>query len=75
MGNFTDAIAAYKQAIKLNPNYAAAYQNLGVVLLKLGNVTEGIAAFKQAIALYQTQNSTEANRLQQSLQQMGFNNW
>lgn len=74
MGNFTDAIAAYKQAIKLNPNYAEAYQNLGVVLLKLGNVTEGIAAFKQAIALYQTQNSTEADRLRQSLQQMGFYN-
>ncbi len=75
MGLFTDAIAAYKQAIKLNPSYAQAYQNLGVVLLKVGNITESMAAFKSAIALYQSQNSTEANRLRQSLQEMGFNNW
>ena len=72
MGRFTDAIAAYQQAIHLNPNYAQAYQNLGVVLLKVGNVTAGIAAFKQAIALYEIDNSTQANRLRQSLQEMGL---
>ncbi len=72
MGRFSEAIAAYKQAIELNPNYAEAYQNLGVVLLKLGNVTEGLAAFRQAIALYQSHNLAQANRLRQSLQDMGF---
>lgn len=72
MGRFTDAIASYKQAIELNPNNPQAYQNLGVVLLKVGNVTASMAAFRSAIALYQTQNSTEANRLRQSLQEMGL---
>ncbi len=72
IGQFSEAIAAYQQAIELNPNYAEAYQNLGVVLLKLGNVTEGLAAFRQAIALYQSHNLAQANRLRQSLQDMGF---
>lgn len=71
IGRFTEAIAAYKQAIRLNPNYAPAYQNLGVVLLKVGNITEGIAAFKQAIALYEIDNLALANRLRQSLQEIG----
>lgn len=71
IGRFTEAIAAYKQAIRLNPNYAPAYQNLGVVLLKVGNITEGIAAFKQAIALYETDNLALANKLRQSLQEIG----
>lgn len=71
MGRFTEAIAAYKQAIRLNPNYAPAYQNFGVVLLKIGNITEGIAAFKQAIALYEIDNLALANRLRQSLQEIG----
>lgn len=72
MGRFSEAIAAYIQAIELNPNYAEAYQNLGVVLLKIGNVTEGLAAFRQAIALYQNHNLAQANRLRQSLQDIGF---
>ena len=72
MGQFLEAITAYKQAIELNPSYAEAYQNLGVVLLKLGKVTEGLAAFRQAIALYQSHNLAGANRLRQSLQDMGF---
>lgn len=71
IGRFTEAIAAYKQAIELNPNYAPAYQNLGVVLLKLGKITEGIAAFRQAIALYEIDNLALANRLRQSLQEIG----
>lgn len=71
MGRFTEAIAAYKQAIRLNPNHAPAYQNLGVVCLKIGKITEGIAAFKQAIALYEIDNLALANRLRQSLQEIG----
>lgn len=72
MGRFGEAIAAYKQAIHLNPNWAEAYQNLGVVLLKLGQITESLAAFGQAIALYEQYNSSEAKRLRQGLQEMGF---
>lgn len=72
LGQMEDAIAAYQQAIGLNPDYAEAYQNLGVVLLKLGRVSESLAAFKQAIARHAAQNPTEAQRLRQGLQDMGF---
>ena len=72
MGQFIEAIAAYKRAIQLNPEYAQAYQNLGVVLLKLGQVRESLAAFQQAIALYESSNPTVARQLSQKLQEMGF---
>lgn len=71
-GKFQEAIAAYETAIQLNPNYAQAYQNLGVVQLKRGQIPESTEAFSRAIALYQTQNSTEAQRLQQGLAEMGL---
>lgn len=72
LGQLDDAIASYQNAIELNPNYADAYQNLGVVLLKLGRVPESLSAFGQAIALHDTHNPTEAQRLRQGLQEMGF---
>jgi len=72
MGRFDQAIAAYQNAIELNPDYAEAYQNLGVTWLKMGNVLESLAAFRKAIALHQSQNPTEAERLRQGLQEMGF---
>ncbi|UBF29514.1 tetratricopeptide repeat protein [Kovacikia minuta CCNUW1] len=72
MGDFSAAIAHYQQAIHLNPTYAEAYQNLGVVLMKVGRISESLEAFRQAIDLHQQQNSPEAERLQQTLQSMGF---
>lgn len=72
MGLLGDALTAYRKAIDLNPNYADAYQNLGVVLMKTGDVFGSLAAFRQAIALHQQQNPTEAQRLIQGLQEMGF---
>jgi tetratricopeptide (TPR) repeat protein len=72
LGRMQEAIASYKQAIQLNPNYADAYQNLGVVLLKIGKVPESLSAFGKAIALHETQNPAEAQRLRQGLQEMGF---
>ncbi|MFB2878224.1 glycosyltransferase [Floridanema aerugineum] len=71
-GRFADAIALYQQAIKLNPNYADAYQNLGVVFLKVGNVSESLVAFKRAIELHEINNPSEAARLRQGLNEMGF---
>ena len=38
------AIAAYRRAIELKPDYAAAYSNLGVALKDLGRFDEAIAA-------------------------------
>lgn len=72
LGQFVDAIASYQQAIALKPDYADAYQNLGVVLLKIGKVPESLSAFGKAIALHETDNPTEAQRLRQGLEEMGF---
>ncbi|MBD0362639.1 MAG: tetratricopeptide repeat protein, partial [Coleofasciculus sp. C3-bin4] len=72
LGRLEEAIASYKQAIQLNPNYADAYQNLGVVLLKIGKVPESLSAFGKAIALHETKNPAEAQRLREGLQEMGF---
>jgi tetratricopeptide (TPR) repeat protein len=71
-GKFQDAIAAYEKAIVLDPNYPEAYQNLGVVYFKIGQVHLSLPAFQRAIALYETRNSAEALRLQQTLQELGF---
>ncbi|WP_040484593.1 glycosyltransferase family 2 protein [Lyngbya aestuarii] len=73
MGDYAEAIAAYQKAIQLDPNYAEAYQNLGVALLSAGKVLSGLEALKTAVALHQKSDPTEAERLRQTLQQMGFN--
>ncbi|MEB3292596.1 MAG: glycosyltransferase [Synechococcales bacterium] len=72
LGHVSQAIEHYQQAIQLQPDYAEAHQNLGVVWLKVGNVPASVAAFQQAIALHQAQDSPEADRLQQALQEMGL---
>ena len=50
-GQLDAAIAAYRQAIALNPNYAEAYGNLGNALQAKGQLDAAIAMFRQAIAL------------------------
>ena len=67
-----EAIKAYQKAIALNPHYAEAYQNLGVTCFKAGLLPESLAAFKQAISLYESKSSPEAEKLRQSLQDMGM---
>ncbi|MCL2933980.1 MAG: tetratricopeptide repeat protein, partial [Trichodesmium sp. MAG_R03] len=72
MGWFTEAIASYQKAIQLDANYAEAYQNLGVVLLKVGLVPESLEAFGKAISFHEKYNPIEARRIRQGLESMGF---
>jgi len=72
MGLLEEAIRYYQQAIKFQPDYADAHQNLGVALLKKGKVQQSLSAFGKAIAFHETHNPTEAQRLRQGLQDMGF---
>ncbi len=46
-----DAIAQYKQAVKLNPRYTEAWFDLGVAQYNHNNFDEAINAYKQAITL------------------------
>lgn len=48
-GDLDGAIADYKQAIQIKPNYARAYFNLGVVYCLLGEPEAEIAYFSEAI--------------------------
>jgi hypothetical protein len=50
-GDFAAAIDAYRRAIALLPNFAAAYSNLGAALRDAGRVDEALAAHKRSVEL------------------------
>ena len=50
-GKLSNAERAYKKAIKSNPNYVEAYNNLGTVLLDQGRLKEASNAFRKALKL------------------------
>jgi tetratricopeptide (TPR) repeat protein len=50
-GNLEEAIAAYRNAIELNPDLSWSHHNLGEALAKLGKLEEAIVAYRSAIEL------------------------
>jgi tetratricopeptide (TPR) repeat protein len=50
-GNLEEAIAAYRRAIELNPDYSRSHHNLGESLAKLGQFEEASASYRRAIEL------------------------
>src|SRR5262249_20746164 len=50
-GKLDEAIAAYRHAIALKPDFADAYSNLGGTLAEQGKRDEAVAAYRHAIAL------------------------
>jgi len=51
LGRYQDAIDEYKQAIRIKPDYAEVYDNLGDVYGKLGRWQEAIESYKQAVRI------------------------
>jgi tetratricopeptide (TPR) repeat protein len=51
LGRHPQAIEAYRQAIRIRPEYAEAYNNLGVAYNALGRYQEAIEAYRQAIRI------------------------
>ena len=45
------ALASYRQAVSIDPGYAAAHNNIGLVYLHQGRLAPAIACFQQALAL------------------------
>ncbi len=69
-----EAIQAYSKAIQLAPNYAEAYQNLGVALLKFGNYNDGVKALQNASQLLSARgNVAESQKIQEYLRSIGVN--
>jgi tetratricopeptide (TPR) repeat protein len=50
-GRLEDAIAHYRRAIDLQPDYAPAYNNLGAALRANGQVDEAVASYQRALAI------------------------
>ena len=51
LGRYQDAVEAYKQTIRIKPDYADAHYNLGVAYYKLGRYQDAIEACKQTIRI------------------------
>jgi len=49
--SYAKAIEAYKQAIRIHPDFKFAYAYLGIAYVKLGFYKEAIEAYKQAIRI------------------------
>ena len=50
-GRLPDAAAQYEEALRLQPDYAPGWHNLGVSWLHLGNLPEAVAAFREELRL------------------------
>ncbi|HYR84577.1 MAG TPA: tetratricopeptide repeat protein [Terriglobia bacterium] len=50
-GRMDDAVAAYREALRLKPDYSEAHNNLGAALQALGRREEAIAAYREAVRL------------------------
>ncbi len=50
-GNFTDAISDFTEAVKINPNFAQAYNDRGLAYYNEGNYSTAIIDYNKAIGL------------------------
>lgn len=48
LGRLEEGIAAYRDAIRINPEYTRAHQNLGGVYLTIGDVERALASYRRA---------------------------
>ena len=61
VGDLQRAASAYRRAIAVKPDYAEAYNDLGVVLESLGNLEQAEQAYKTALHLKPTLGSAHSN--------------
>jgi len=56
-GQHREAIAAYSEALRLDPNCAAACHQMGLAYAKLGQHQEAVTAYTKAVAIHPTANT------------------
>ena len=49
--HYTDAIEAYRTALRIRPDYANAWYNLGVAYANLNRTTDAIAAYRETLRI------------------------
>ena len=50
-GDWDEAVAHYREAIRINPKYANHYNNLGAVMVHQGKIDEAIGQYRMTLAL------------------------
>jgi Flp pilus assembly protein TadD len=65
-GTLDDAIAEYRRALEIDPAYAWAHNNLGVIWREQGKIDDAIAEFRSATQL-EAANQTMKENLEQAL--------
>ncbi len=50
-GKLDEAVACYRRALELNPDYAEAHNNLGIALKDQGKLDEAVACYRRALEL------------------------
>jgi Flp pilus assembly protein TadD len=63
LGKWDEAVAAYQEALRIDPNNRDAFSNLGFVYYELGLDTEAQDAFAHAEALRSEQQKCDPNQL------------
>jgi tetratricopeptide (TPR) repeat protein len=58
MGRYEEAVAAFDQAVAINPGYGEAWKNRGLSLALLGRTDESEASFARAITLNPSDSET-----------------
>ncbi|HLH80058.1 MAG TPA: tetratricopeptide repeat protein, partial [Chthonomonas sp.] len=56
-----EALDAFQHAIQLNPKFADAYNNLGVVYERLGKKDQALAAYRKAVEIDPKNRPARAN--------------
>lgn len=51
LGKYNEALEAYDQALRIDPDYPNAWNNKGVVLSRLGKYSEALEAFDRALQI------------------------
>jgi tetratricopeptide (TPR) repeat protein len=60
-GRLQDAVAAFQQALRVQPNYTDAHGNLGNIYYYQGRHDEAVASYRRAIALKPTSGTFHSN--------------
>jgi cytochrome c-type biogenesis protein CcmH/NrfG len=59
LGQFDEAVAAYQTALKIDPNKAAAFTNIGVVYYQQGKFDDAVQQMQKALAIDPGDGETE----------------